>query len=102
MIVKKIRNKHPQVSLCLQCHIPFDFSCSEGDVDTPLKQLVPITEMLWLITDTQLTELHNEFRKGECRFSSERIDVARRINVSSKIVRNWWQQMRYTYAHNSK
>ena len=66
---------------------------------TPLKQLVPITELLWLITDTQLTKLHQAFHKGECRYFVKRFNVARRMNVSDEIVHNWCEHMRYRYMH---
>ena len=72
--------------------------CSEGNPDAPLRQLTPIAEMSWLLTDTQLAELHHKFPMGENRSLYKIADIARLLNIRLEIVYNWLEHMRNTYV----
>ena len=75
----------------------FFFFGSEGNLDAPLKHLTPIAEMFWIITDTQLAELRNNFHKDVCISVQKQNDVARSLNIMPEIVPSWLEHMKNTY-----
>ena len=57
--------------------------------------------MTWLITDTQLAELHQKFHTDEFSSVDYILDVAKEMNISAEVVHNWFEHMSSTYMSQS-
>ena len=67
------------------------FLCSKGLINTPAKLLTPITQMTWLLKETQLNQLHLTFKDKECTSLQYRANIAAEMNLCPEIVHKWYE-----------
>ena len=67
----------------------------EGGVNTPLKQLTPINELDWLLTETQLAKLHQEFKNNQSSSLEYRLlNLAEEMKIKHEVVQKWYEHNR--------
>ena len=71
---------------------------SEDDINAHAKQLTPITQMPWLLKDTQLLQLHPKLMGKEYTSLQYRANIAAEMNLSAELVHKWYEHNKATCA----